>query len=298
MDLNQVRLALYIATHGSLTQAALALGIEQSVISRQLSALEREYGERLFHRTGRGMAPTEFGTAILPRLRWLLEQADRIDNEIKEEAGIVSGDVRIGFLPALSSRLICRLVPLVQERYERIKLHFFEGSNGQLQEWLANGTIDLAMLYRYCNLEQTTERVLGSNNAHLIGPAGAPLLQGGTVSLRELDGIPLVLPNTPNSLRSVLGEEARKLGIVLNVIAEADSIVIQKSLVRAGQAYAVLGAIAVDADEAGSLQSAQIVEPVIRRSAVLATTTRRPLTAAMRAMLKEVEDIALSILGG
>ncbi|EIZ80079.1 family transcription regulator protein [Novosphingobium sp. Rr 2-17] len=297
VDLNQIRLTLYIADHGSLTQAAIALGVEQSVISRQLSALEKEYGERLFHRTGRGMVPTEFGAAVFPRLQWLLDQADRIENEIKEEAGIVSGDVRIGFLPALSSPLICRLVPLVEERYERIKLHFFEGSNGQLQEWLANGTIDVAMLYRYGDSSQTAERVLGTNDAHLIGLADSPLLQSGTVTLSQLDGIPLVLPNTPNSLRNVLAEEARKQGITLNVLAEADSILIQKSLVRAGQAFAILGAIAIDADEAGVLRSAKIVDPVIHRSAVLATTTRRPLTGAMKAMVKEVEELALLLFG-
>ena len=234
--------------------------------------------------------------SVLPKLRWLLDEADRVESEIKAEAGVVSGDVRLGLLPALSSPLVCSLLPRMRERHERVHMHFFEGSNGQLQEWLVNGAIDLAILYRYGDGGTLTERVLGTNDAHLIGPANSPLLQGDTVEFSLLEGLPMVLPNAPNPVRNVLDNEARRLGFRLNVYAEADSIVIQKGLAAAGQAFTILGSIAVDDQDGSQVSSARIVNPVIRRSAVLAISARKPLTTAMRVAFDEIEIIARQLI--
>ena len=69
MDLKGVRAFCSVAEGGSFSRAAAALGVAQSVLSRQVSALEGELGGRLFHRTGRGVQATELGQALLPRAR-------------------------------------------------------------------------------------------------------------------------------------------------------------------------------------------------------------------------------------
>ena len=53
-DLHKWRAFVAIGELGSLTRAALFLDSNQSLLSRQLNALERECGARLFNRTGRG----------------------------------------------------------------------------------------------------------------------------------------------------------------------------------------------------------------------------------------------------
>ena len=106
----------------------------------------------------------------------------------------------------------------------------------------------------------------------------------------------MVLPNAPNPVRNVLDNEARRLGFRLNVYAEADSIVIQKGLAAAGQAFTILGSIAVDDQDGSQVSSARIVNPVIRRSAVLAISARKPLTTAMRVAFDEIEIIARQLI--
>ena len=54
-DLHKWRAFIAIGELGSLTRAALYLDSNQSLLSRQLNALERECGARLFNRTGRGV---------------------------------------------------------------------------------------------------------------------------------------------------------------------------------------------------------------------------------------------------
>ena len=60
-DLHKWRAFVAIGELGSLTRAALFLDSNQSLLSRQLNALERECGARLFNRTGRGVELSETG---------------------------------------------------------------------------------------------------------------------------------------------------------------------------------------------------------------------------------------------
>ena len=50
-SLNALRAFRYVATHGSVTRAAIALGVSQSSVSRHISALEGEIGQSLFNRS-------------------------------------------------------------------------------------------------------------------------------------------------------------------------------------------------------------------------------------------------------
>ena len=58
-DLFRLKRFLVVAEMGSLTKAAVVLDTTQSALSLQMAALERECGQRLFDRTGRGVALTE-----------------------------------------------------------------------------------------------------------------------------------------------------------------------------------------------------------------------------------------------
>jgi DNA-binding transcriptional LysR family regulator len=65
-DLHKWRSFVAIGELGSLTRAALFLDSNQSFLSRQVNALERECGTRLFNRTGRGVELSEAGSACSP----------------------------------------------------------------------------------------------------------------------------------------------------------------------------------------------------------------------------------------
>ena len=71
---------------GSLTRAALFLDSNQSLLSRQLNALERECGARLFNRTGRGVELSEVGAAPVPagaRPCWPMPSSSRTRSAAK-----------------------------------------------------------------------------------------------------------------------------------------------------------------------------------------------------------------------
>jgi LysR family transcriptional regulator, nitrogen assimilation regulatory protein len=68
-ELGRLKRFLAVADSGNLTKAAVTLATTQSALSLQMAALERECGDRLLHRTGRGVALTELGSRLALRAR-------------------------------------------------------------------------------------------------------------------------------------------------------------------------------------------------------------------------------------
>ena len=66
MDWDKLKVFHAAAEAGSFTHAGEHLGLSQSAVSRQVSALETELGVSLFHRHARGLILTEQGDLSVP----------------------------------------------------------------------------------------------------------------------------------------------------------------------------------------------------------------------------------------
>ena len=283
MDLDRLKLFAQAAELGSLSKVAGISGAAQSAISRKITALEQECGGRLFSRTGRGVALTEFGERIFPRVKALLADADQLLSEMKTSAGVAMGTVHIGMMPSLAHPATSYLLRQVRARFPGIHLHVVEGSGGQLDEWLISGRIDIAVLFRYGRAVPQGEQALAVVDTFLVGHPGDTLTKKETVNFSQLDGIPLILPSIPNGLRVALARVAIQKRVNLTVVMDADSLPIQKNVAATGDAYAVLGSHSVGPEiKARTLQAACIINPRIKRTIVLSTTTAHPLTLAGR----------------
>src|SRR5690554_2003205 len=69
VHLNGLRAIEVVGRNGSLQKAAAELGVSVGAVSQQIIKAERQLGRALFERTPRGLVPTVFGNAVLPRLR-------------------------------------------------------------------------------------------------------------------------------------------------------------------------------------------------------------------------------------
>lgn len=296
MDLAKLRLFTKVAELGSLTRAAVSLRTAQSALSRRIAALENECGGRLFHRTGRGVALSELGQRLLPRVRALLAEADAIAGEAKTISKVITGTVNIGVSPATAYPLVPILFERCRRRFPGVRLNVLEGIAGQLDEWLANGKVDVAMLFRPTNALGQGERPLGTVDTCLVGPKGDPLTMAKTVRFEQLDGLPIILP-TPNMLRETLHQIARRKGITIAIVMETNSTPIQHAMVASGAGYTVSSYSTVFRDvNAGVLQAARIVDPRIDRAFTIAMTAQHPLSRPAREVAKMIREIVVELL--
>lgn len=297
-DLTRWRTFVVIAELGSLTRAALVLNSNQSLLSRQINALERDCGARLFTRTGRGVELSEFGRRVQPRVRALLEQAEQLEGEIRGEASEPAGLVTLGSLPSISHPLVGRLYAELRLRHPAVRLKVLEGSSGQVEEWLVDARVDLAILYRYGSALPEQEQALAVVDSCLIGPPGDALTAAGEVPFSALDGLPFILPGAPNGLRTTLDALARQEHIALAPVVEADSLPLQKALVGQERLYTVLPLHAVWQEVAdGRLQAARIVRPGIQRSVAMAFARSKGNARAVSAVAARIVAIVGDMAG-
>ena len=298
-DLNKWRAFVAIGELGSLTRAALFLDSNQSLLSRQLNALERECGARLFTRTGRGVELSETGARLFPRVVALLEDAERLEKDIHGEAREPTGRVTLGLLPSIGLPLIGRLFADVRREYLGVNLKVLEGSSGQVEEWLADSRVDIAILYRYGPTLPEMEQSLAVVDSYLIGAAGDRVTAAADVVFDSLNNLPFILPGAPNGLRTALDAIARQHRITLAPVIEADSLPLQKALVASERLYTVLPLHAVWNEVADRrLQAARIVDPPFQRtvSMVLAKSKGPPraVSAVASRIVQIVDEMARS----
>jgi LysR family transcriptional regulator, nitrogen assimilation regulatory protein len=299
MDYTAWKLFLDAAEHGSLSKVAVAHGTSQPYISRRISELEEECGGRLFERTGRGVALTELGQRIAPKVRAWIAGTDQLVNDVRTSAGTPIGKVRIGSLPSTAHPLVSTLYKRLKERYPLIQLAVREGQGAQLETWLEDGSVDLAILYRTSGSPRDGDTYLVETSTYLVSAAGDPLTSRKTVRFSELHNLPLVLFCRPSSWRNYLEQISAERNIALNVALEADSLSLQTHVVAEGEIYALLGPYAIAAaSKGGRLQSSKLVDPVVTRHIALAMSRQGNLTLACRTVMQVARDIVKSGAAG
>jgi DNA-binding transcriptional LysR family regulator len=129
---------------------------------------------------------------------------------------------------------------------------------------------------------------------YLVGSSALGGLRTRSVKLRDLAKFPLILPSTDFGLRGGIDRAVRNAGIELDVAIEANSLHVQRSLIRAGVGYALLPSSVALRDAGREFVAARIVDPPIFRRIGLGTATmrRRPLTArcAAETMVEEIGE--------
>ena len=95
---------------GSLSAAAQLLGISRSSVSKQLAALERKIGSRLFNRTTRKIVLTEVGRQVLQEA-YKIELALQTIEQISEDSqSVIAGNLNV---TCASAQGRIHLVPLI-----------------------------------------------------------------------------------------------------------------------------------------------------------------------------------------
>jgi LysR family transcriptional regulator, nitrogen assimilation regulatory protein len=299
MDYAAWKLFLDAAELGSLSKAAMAYGTSQPHISRQIRDLEEECGGRLFQRTGRGVVLTELGQRIAPKVRSWTASTEELANDVRASAGTPIGKVRIGSLPSTAHPLVSTLCRKLKERFPLIQLAVREGQGAQLETWLEDGSVDLAILFRTSPSPRDGDIYLVETSTYLVSAAGDPLTSRSTVQFSALHNLPLVFFCRPSSWRNQLEQICAERGVSLNVVLEADSLNLQTRVVSQRGIYALLGPYAIAAaSKECRLQSSKLVAPVVTRHIALAMSRHGESTLACRTVMQVIREIAKSRAAG
>ena len=133
-----------VASEHSFSKAAKRLGITQQTLSANIAALERELGCALFVRH----VPLELtyaGTVFARYAQRFRRDRDALGQEMRDIAGDQAGVLRVGVAYTRSRAIMPPIVKAMQRDCPNIIVELIEGRNDQIQQWLANGDLDLAV---------------------------------------------------------------------------------------------------------------------------------------------------------
>lgn len=293
VDYRVLRAFCDIAENGSLTRASAVLGENQSALSRQISGLEDELGGRLFYRTGRGMLLTELGQRLLPRIQIILGETETLVRDAQGERDSPSGTVEIGVVPGMSRPLISTLCVRLRKEFPGIRLRALESYSGQVEEWLANGKVELGIFNSYGRGSIKGADLLKQSGVALVAPRDLMPELGTEVAFSLLRDIPLALPPKPNMLVSALSDIALRQNFALQIVLEAGTGALIRDAVQHARLCTVIPTFTAQRDFAGDeYVIARLVKPSLQQKAWLLPSTQRPVTRAARVVAHMVRDIA------
>lgn len=290
MELRQLRYLVRTIELGSISQAALDLGVAQSAVSLQIQRLEGELATRLLQRTPSGIIPTDAGNAFVSHAQLALRHAD--DAMVAARQSRLSGVVGLGLAPTTAGVLGVPLLQAMRRHYPDIRIHLVEGMSGHLGQMLNAREIDLAVLFGAEQARRWSVRHLLDERLFFVCAAAggsAPL----PTAIAEIADAALILPTHRHGLRRVIDLAFGSLSRSPNIVAEIDSLSVLMDMVADGMAATLQpwSALARQPEAGSRLRWVELGDAGLVRSNLLCSLSEdelSPAALATRGVLRQV----------
>ncbi|WP_170231251.1 LysR family transcriptional regulator [Pseudonocardia kunmingensis] len=238
MNLHRLRCFLAVVDTGTVTAAARRLLIAQPALSRQVHALEKDVGLRLFARHHNTLRLTPAGVEFARMARHLLVQSESLRSAADALAAGAVRRLTVAATPASLSAFVAPFVatlgpadPLLLTRPES---HF------ALYDALRAGAD--AIVSPAPGEEGFARQPLGAAPLQAHVAARHPWARDGrtAVGLAELLAEPLVLPSSSAVSRRVLDEAVARCGLTYGPVEECDDGGTAQAVAASGKGVAVV----------------------------------------------------------
>ncbi|WP_326835301.1 LysR substrate-binding domain-containing protein [Amycolatopsis rhabdoformis] len=203
-SLRQLLYFVTAAESGTIRAAAARLHVAESAVSVALTELERAVDAQLVvRRRAHGVTLTPSGRTTLRLAKALLHQARELEEETAGEGAALTGPLAIGCYPMLGPSSLPRLLSGFAGLHPGVTVDFHEDTQDRLHRRLADGELDLAIMYDLDLPESLPRTELDRRVPHVLLPPDHALARG-PLDLRDLEPEPMVLLDAPPSTNHAL----------------------------------------------------------------------------------------------
>lgn len=286
MELTQIRYFIEVAKREHVTEAAYALNVAQSAISRQIANLEEELGVQLFIREGRNVRLTPVGKMFLEHMENVMKEIDKAKQQIDEFLNPEEGTIRVGFPSSLANYTLPSVISAFRSYHPGIHFELKQGMIKNLIESVKNAEIDIAFVTPVpTNDKDLTGYILFTEQMTCLMPASHPLSSSTRLRLDQLRNEPFVLFRSGMLLRKLVDDACRQMGFQPKVAFEGEEIDTIKGLVAAGLGVTILPEITLIDSIPRAAVRIPIVEPVITRTVGVVIPNQRDLSPSEKIFL-------------
>ncbi|WP_368653439.1 LysR family transcriptional regulator [Ornithinibacillus sp. 4-3] len=278
MELRQIKYFIEVAKREHVTEAADALHVAQSAVSRQIFNLEEELGVDLFIRKGRTVKLTPVGKVFLERMIHAMNVIDNATQVVNEYLDPEKGVIHIGFPSSLTTYILPTAISAFRERYPDVQFSLSQYAYRGLTEAVASGDVNIALLGPVpTNLKDMEGTVLFNENMVALLPANHPLANKSSIALYELKEDSFVLFPEGFILRELVVKACMQIGFEPKVSFEGEDIDTIKGLVSAGLGVSIIPEITLVDTLPRETVMIPIKEPKFTRTVGMVVPTNRQL---------------------
>ncbi len=246
MDSDQIRAFVVLAREKRFTEAAKRLSTSQPTLSRRVQQLERELGARLVVRSPGGIVLTGAGARFLPQAERALASIDAGVAALDELASAPSGLLAIGAQHTIGAYLLPAVLASYNAENPAVRLRVIEALPAELEERLAAGDIELALLnLPVRRLDLTAQKLWQEDYVLAVPPNHRLATSRRTITLTEAAEEPfVVIPHVPATLS--LEAACAERGIQPRIVVEVENLETARRMVEHGLGVALLPRIVAD----------------------------------------------------
>ncbi|SER03753.1 DNA-binding transcriptional regulator, LysR family [Amphritea atlantica] len=242
LSLRQLRIFEATARLGRLTAAADEQALSQSAASQALKELEVSLGYRLFSRNSRELVITEMGRDILPRVRDILINVERLNTP---RGGGISGSFRVAASVTIASYLFAPLMADFIRQYPQVEPDLQIANTRQVIAGLEKGQAHIGLIEGPASHSQLQIIPWRSDELLVFCSQTHPLAQAGHLSVEQMSQQRWILREQGSGTREVFDRALQQVnGNVAMVMALNRQEAIKQS-VKAGLGIGCLSRLAV-----------------------------------------------------
>ncbi|MCX4904912.1 LysR family transcriptional regulator [Streptomyces sp. NBC_00878] len=261
MDFRQLERFLAVVDHGGFHRAAEVLYVAQPSLSQSIKQLERELGDALFRRVGRGVVLTEAGRALVEPARTAVHALGLAVQSVEAVQGLRTGRLEITAMPSQAIDPLAGAISRFTARYPGVRVVVRAAATAeQVMEAVRTGRTELGLLadVGLPRWPGVGLHPVARQRFVVVASAEGPLPAGERVRAADLSGVRVIAGQPGTGMRAVVDDLIHS-GVELTIAVEIEHREAILPLVLAGSGIAVLadswrelaersGAVVVDLD--------------------------------------------------
>jgi DNA-binding transcriptional LysR family regulator len=286
MEMFQIRYVLAASRTLNFTKAAAECNVSQPALTRAVKSLENELGSPIFHREGKRILLSEFGSSIIANMQHIMDQADATRTLAANFRLLNKVPVRLGIMSTVGHVRLSRFLARFQMEYDGIEVAVQEASIEDLKHRLDEGEIDLAVLNPLDRSGDDLRTIdLYTERYVVILPPGHRLSSLNAIKLSDLSGEAYV-DRLSCEMREMVTSVCNANGIELYARFRSEREDWVQAMVLAKIGFAFMPEYSVTLPE---LVQRPLIEPSVSRTISLANIPGRPYSPATAAMVRSAQ---------
>ncbi|PHY13290.1 LysR family transcriptional regulator [Caulobacter sp. B11] len=199
--LRQLQYLKLLSEHGSFSRAAEACHVTQPTLSAGIQELEKILGAAVVDRARSGVILTAAGQEAVRRGNAILNQTEDLVQAARGAGQPLAGRFRLGVIPTVAPYLLPRALPVLRERFPKLRLFLREDLTQRLIAALKAGALDAALIALPYDMTGLAWAHVEDDELLAAAPANHPMALQDRVSPESLEGDDMILLEDGHCLR-------------------------------------------------------------------------------------------------